>query len=600
MLLAGCVSLGEIDQISDAFGVSPNRKRFEVSDPRQAADFLSTDAPDVFGAPPPAPRALVDVLARVSDRLQAATGREIAVEVWDCDALSAFATPAGRVVVCRSLLTELQYEDELAFVIAHEAAHLHLSHVSLLARLETRQQREWIRDFEGSTVLRNLTIAGTFAILFKSADALSDEIEERVGVSKEEDSNNDIDSVVIGLTLVGSVLFGDHIREGLMGLLDERRRHVRRMDSDAARKRSPEEELAADAYALSALRRAGYAPDAGGYLLSRLTGGAGGRIAAGKSRTWDHFSLTYEHPGADERVRRLVVSAVAVDPAPFDPCAGRREADRAPCEAWIAASNRADRSVGRLLAAAEAVADQGASNVERECRQAHAELSAAAKALGSDRALAATAATFSLLCPGWDWAALALAPAQGEASGGYYYLRQLGAVLWLKGRPGEAYDVTFVTADIAGSNALAFGDFVDWTGQVGLPEAADEARARCRTVADDVWTADKGRFCDLLRRAPGARVDIRRASGLPLDAKIGLLPMVKGMPEAFAMLDEDRKLTLARVLLSQSSRPGLRVESRNKVCLHPKRYALHPEPRSLAWFNPDTNCLALPAGSPSP
>jgi len=72
-----------------------------------------------------------DALARLGDRIEAVadTPFDIRVRAVEAPMLNAFALPGGAVVVTDDLIADARTPDELAAVIAHEAAHVEKRHV---------------------------------------------------------------------------------------------------------------------------------------------------------------------------------------------------------------------------------------------------------------------------------------------------------------------------------------------------------------------------------------------------------------------------------------------------------------------------------------
>lgn len=69
-------------------------------------------------------KALLDVAAKVAARMDLPEGMDIKLRYSEADVTNAVAMPGGVVVVFRGLLEELESEDELAALLAHEIAHV--------------------------------------------------------------------------------------------------------------------------------------------------------------------------------------------------------------------------------------------------------------------------------------------------------------------------------------------------------------------------------------------------------------------------------------------------------------------------------------------
>ena len=83
------------------------------------------------------------VLSEISRRLVAATerpGDAYEITLLDSPALNAFALPNGRLYVTRGLLAVANDTAEIAAVLAHEIAHVTLSHASARTELELRSE----------------------------------------------------------------------------------------------------------------------------------------------------------------------------------------------------------------------------------------------------------------------------------------------------------------------------------------------------------------------------------------------------------------------------------------------------------------------------
>ena len=71
-----------------------------------------------------AEKALGDVAAKVAAGMDLPKGMDIKVRYSETDTVNAVAMPGGLVVVFRGLLEELESEDEVAALLAHEIAHV--------------------------------------------------------------------------------------------------------------------------------------------------------------------------------------------------------------------------------------------------------------------------------------------------------------------------------------------------------------------------------------------------------------------------------------------------------------------------------------------
>ena len=95
-----------------------------------------------FGGEYRAP-AIQRLLGEVTDRLVRASDRpdqSYAVTVLDSSVINAFALPNGRLYVTRGLLALASDTSEIAAVLAHEIAHVTLSHANARTELELRSQ----------------------------------------------------------------------------------------------------------------------------------------------------------------------------------------------------------------------------------------------------------------------------------------------------------------------------------------------------------------------------------------------------------------------------------------------------------------------------
>lgn len=82
------------------------------------------DRVDLPAAHPEAQRALQALAGRLTDDARLPESMNIRVYLNDAEAPNAFATLGGRVVVTRGLVERLSSENALAFVLAHEIAHI--------------------------------------------------------------------------------------------------------------------------------------------------------------------------------------------------------------------------------------------------------------------------------------------------------------------------------------------------------------------------------------------------------------------------------------------------------------------------------------------
>ncbi|WP_375463182.1 M48 family metalloprotease [uncultured Methylobacterium sp.] len=95
-----------------------------------------------FGGEYRAP-ATLHLLAEVTDRLVRASDRPdqtYAVTLLDSPVVNAFALPSGRLYVTRGLVALASDTSEIAAVLAHEIAHVTLSHATARTELELRSQ----------------------------------------------------------------------------------------------------------------------------------------------------------------------------------------------------------------------------------------------------------------------------------------------------------------------------------------------------------------------------------------------------------------------------------------------------------------------------
>jgi predicted Zn-dependent protease len=99
------------------------------------------------------------------------------------DSVNAFATPGGIVLVTTGLLRELQSEDEFAFVLAHEIAHVIQQHhyrVVLRQRL-TEAAAKALRDSSGEA--SNAALSQASALIYaRGLDKASEFEADRIGL----------------------------------------------------------------------------------------------------------------------------------------------------------------------------------------------------------------------------------------------------------------------------------------------------------------------------------------------------------------------------------------------------------------------------------
>lgn len=81
----------------------------------------------------PAPEYLKQVSGKVLERMDLADNMNIHLHYVNDNTVNAFATLGGHIVIYRGLLDKLQYEDELAMVLAHEISHIKHRHPILSA-----------------------------------------------------------------------------------------------------------------------------------------------------------------------------------------------------------------------------------------------------------------------------------------------------------------------------------------------------------------------------------------------------------------------------------------------------------------------------------
>jgi len=136
---------------------------------------------------------LTDILEKVSP---GAKKNGIKIHMMANPMVNAFALPGGDIIVCRGLVKESRTPDELAGVIAHEAAHVELRHnmqqivkntgISILVILtigsgfDQAETAETLAEISG--MLINLKYSRTFE---EEADRLGAEKLNRAGVSPE-------------------------------------------------------------------------------------------------------------------------------------------------------------------------------------------------------------------------------------------------------------------------------------------------------------------------------------------------------------------------------------------------------------------------------
>ena len=127
--------------------LAPAVVRVPAEAPRTTGRTASADSDHVklvasFGGEYRAPAAQ-RLLTEVTDRLVQASDRPdqaYAVTLLDSSVINAFALPNGRLYVTRGLLALASDTSEIAAVLAHEIAHVTLSHANARTELELRSQ----------------------------------------------------------------------------------------------------------------------------------------------------------------------------------------------------------------------------------------------------------------------------------------------------------------------------------------------------------------------------------------------------------------------------------------------------------------------------
>lgn len=139
LLLGACVA----DQTGSV--IAPAAVRVPAEAPRVTGRERASDADHQklvasFGGEAKAP-AVTRLLSEVTDRLVRAGDRPdqtYAVTLLDSPVVNAFALPSGRLYVTRGLVALANDTSEVAAVLAHEIAHVTLSHATARSELELR------------------------------------------------------------------------------------------------------------------------------------------------------------------------------------------------------------------------------------------------------------------------------------------------------------------------------------------------------------------------------------------------------------------------------------------------------------------------------
>ncbi len=152
--------------------------------------------------------AVIDVVRRIQDRLQLATGKltyPIEIYLIDSPTINAVCLPGGIIIVYSGLVRRLEAPEELAAILAHESAHA-IHHDSMHA-LE-----------------RELGIAAIFTLAGGRSDALTARLLRRLigsGFSRQQESDADHEAErVLGVSGIDP------------GMLAEALRHIRQIDGD--------------------------------------------------------------------------------------------------------------------------------------------------------------------------------------------------------------------------------------------------------------------------------------------------------------------------------------------------------------------------------
>lgn len=101
----------------------------------------------------------------------------------ESDAINAFAMPGGYILVSTGLLKILESEDELAFVLAHEIAHVSLRHhyqIVLRQRLAEQASRELQSAVQGNDLAKLASASGQ--IYARGLDKAAEFEADRLGV----------------------------------------------------------------------------------------------------------------------------------------------------------------------------------------------------------------------------------------------------------------------------------------------------------------------------------------------------------------------------------------------------------------------------------
>ncbi len=471
-----------------------------------------------------------------------------------------------------------------------------------------------------SLLIGGLAFSGTIYLLFEESEQLSDQIEDYFGVSPEEDESNDIDAGVRWLLLGAGLTAGYGGYDFSFSLAERVRVAGQHLAARASLLRSPEEELAADDFAVRLIESSGYSVLGADYALSTMGtyavpletmtgparaafGGLGTDAAGGDA--WQYILLGSVHPAPQERRARLQasISTDLEDGVELDLCRDDDAVEVAHCLSWVSAGQSIPAASARLsgIARALAVGDQGLASVE--CDRLYTALSRSSVSLGLDREIARLALGAALVCPGYDWSNIALPVVETVGGGGYSYLRELSTVLFVANEPSAAYFVADRLSAKASNNAVAYADFTRWSTSLGLYDLARASVAACSTGSQNYVTADSGAFCrDIFERsladAPTHSQTVW-GQGLSLRQRLVALWHVQFLRDALNQLpDDEQRLRLIRFVLRTSSMDEWEVrEETERWCFRPNEFGaniviLTTEEPLVHWRAANSSCLA--------
>ncbi|WP_430425734.1 M48 family metalloprotease [Phenylobacterium sp.] len=611
LTLSGCALLPP--SVTNLYSGPPIPSETERSAEAMNHTFFSADEARVYGAPPPVPTPLSNNIAAIAAPIEQTLGEDVDFVIWDCDAPTAFVNSAGEVGICRGLLEETDYDDELAFVIAHEVGHWKLGHASLLAQLEAKHgERQKRRDRTtgaigaGSAAATGALLFGTtilLPILWLSRQGDGDDFEYGYDAG---DEPSELSDNLVEALLATTIRAGQAAYKRATEFANQRQRDDRIAEAARTKYRAPSDEMAADTFAFDLLDTAGYDPGAGAYALSKVPDAGSPDAYEAPVKDWDLLGFAFPHPASSNRIQKLAEmtgGARKIGPQAFAPCYG--SPGQTDCSSWIDALEELKRLQELAAIVARSTAAKQIELRTAACHDAETSLSLIVKALGPDRKAAVLASYLALYCPGDTWNAAAMAPLRSTGYGGYRYLRQLATVLWLRGQPGEAYEMATLAADLAGESAVAYIDFTTWARGIGFFDLAERAMERCVTVTMTIALADRGEFCtEMVSADPAEReqTSIRYGFGPTRRTRKLMLERLDAHLAATEGLELGPASEIAAWLLDNAGQPG-DAKPPQPTCLKLRRIVLATAELSAAslWTNPHPGCFVLPgAASPKP